>query len=135
MFRRVVTQARADAGLSQRQLATKLGIGFTTVSEWERGTSAPREDTAARLEHVLGLEEGTLGRMLGFIPYGVQLNAVSSVTEALEADQRLGPRERDLLETMYRELVKQRDQARADDDDQPAPSARSSIRSRNSASN
>jgi len=77
VFRRLVKQARTDAGLSQRQLATALGIGFTAVSEWERGESPP-EDTAARLEHVLHLEEGTLGRMLGFIPYGVQLNAGSS---------------------------------------------------------
>jgi len=42
VFRRLVKQARTDAGLSQRQLATALGIGFTAVSEWERGESPPR---------------------------------------------------------------------------------------------
>jgi hypothetical protein len=55
------------------------------------------------------------------------------VADALDADPRLGPRERDLLNTMYRELIKQREQATREDA-HPDADERAS-RTRNSPTN
>jgi hypothetical protein len=61
----------------------------------------------AKLERILDLQEGTLGRSLGYVPAGVEDKALVSVIEAIEADPGLGERERKLLAAMYRELKRQ----------------------------
>lgn len=45
---------RAQAGLSQRDLADLVGVTATTISNWERGTSQPRGQTLARLQSIIG---------------------------------------------------------------------------------
>jgi transcriptional regulator with XRE-family HTH domain len=115
VFRRRFVQARTAAGLSQRDIAKAAGVSPSSVAGWENGESAPREHTAARLEQILHLEEGTLSRILGFIPATVKQDAINSVSELIDTDPRLGPRERRLLHSMYGELVRQRQQASQDD--------------------
>lgn len=51
---------REDAGLSQLQLAEKLGVTQQAVAQWERKTSAVRSDTLARLAEALGIAASEL---------------------------------------------------------------------------
>jgi transcriptional regulator with XRE-family HTH domain len=108
-FSRVLQRARRDADLSQGALARALGVSRSAVSQWELSLTTPRPATTTRLEHLLGLEPGTLGRLLGQVPADTTKPASVSVSEAIEADPRLGRRERELLLAMYRQLVKQRE--------------------------
>jgi transcriptional regulator with XRE-family HTH domain len=41
--------ARLDAGLSQAELAVRLGTAQSVVSRWERGADEPRVSTLARI--------------------------------------------------------------------------------------
>lgn len=43
-----IRQARARAGLTQQQLAAKVGVTLRTIGNWERGESVPRNK-----EHLL----------------------------------------------------------------------------------
>ncbi len=60
----LVVMARQRAGLSQRALATRLGVPASTVARWESGEHAPSLDTlqtvvrACGLDLVLGLANG-----------------------------------------------------------------------------
>jgi transcriptional regulator with XRE-family HTH domain len=46
---------RERAGLSQLQLAERLGVTQQAVALWERKTTAPRSDTLAKLSQALGV--------------------------------------------------------------------------------
>lgn len=58
-FAERVKEARKKAGLSQAELAEKLGVGQNTVSNYENATgekgSAPKLETAARIADVLNV--------------------------------------------------------------------------------
>ncbi len=49
--------ARMAAGLTRRQLATRLGVHPGTVAEWERGTAAPIRLSQKRLRAHLGMTD------------------------------------------------------------------------------
>lgn len=51
-----VMELREKAGLTQGQVAEKMGVHFTVISRWERGRNIPREASAARLAEALGVE-------------------------------------------------------------------------------
>lgn len=53
-------KAREKKKWTITQLADASGVNKSTVSRLERGETRPMEDTAAQLEHALGLERGTL---------------------------------------------------------------------------
>ena len=40
-------------GLSQRELASQLGISFQAVQRWERGDTFPRKDSLSKLLEIL----------------------------------------------------------------------------------
>lgn len=110
-FRLALQKARNEAQMSQRELATAVGVSPGTIAQWETGDTAPRADRTIELEGALGIEGGLFSRLLGYLPVGPQETAVMSVLEAIEADPRLGDRERELLAAMYRQLVRQRRKA------------------------
>ena len=61
------------------------------------------------------MEPNVLAQLLGQVPYNHGAAPPSvSVTEAAEADPRLGTRERRILAAVYRELVHQRELDQAD---------------------
>ena len=51
---------RLRKGLTQQQLAGKIGVSHQTVSKWESGVSFPRKDKIKRVADILGVEVGQL---------------------------------------------------------------------------
>lgn len=47
--------ARVNAGKTQAQAAKELGVGVTTISNWERGKSAPTVEQYASLCECYGV--------------------------------------------------------------------------------
>jgi transcriptional regulator with XRE-family HTH domain len=107
-FRQALRHARQERGWSQRRLAQQVGVSHSAISSWERGSSLPEPANVVDLERALSQESGTLARMLGYMPLGTMRRELRTVLDAIMADPDLGQRERDLLLTMYRELVRQR---------------------------
>ena len=109
-FGQALQRAREECGLSQRGLADALGVSQASVSQWLLGQTAPRPERVAALEGVLRMEQHSLARLLGQVSDDNRAAQASvSVTEAAEADPRLGSRERRILAAVYRELVHQRE--------------------------
>lgn len=52
----LIREARGHAGLSQSQLAARLGTTQSAVSDWERGRDTPRVDTLGRILAACGFE-------------------------------------------------------------------------------
>jgi transcriptional regulator with XRE-family HTH domain len=49
------TATTPAGGLSQAEVATKLGVSRQAVSAWAAGESVPRAEYAAQLEDLLGI--------------------------------------------------------------------------------
>ncbi len=107
-FAEALRKAVADAGISQRELARRLEVSQASVSQWVHGQTVPRPAMAVRLEHELGREPGSLLIPLGYVVVDPQGRPVG-VPEAVTKDPRLGNREREILLSLYRTLVDQRD--------------------------
>jgi transcriptional regulator with XRE-family HTH domain len=108
-FRRRLRQEREAARQTQMGLSLKIGVSRSAVWQWEEGKSVPNQANVAALERELRLHPGELSILLGYLPAGATEREVASVIDALEADPKLGDRERELLAAMYRQLVKQRE--------------------------
>jgi len=52
----LIRQARSRAGLSQSELAARVGTTQPVVSRWERGGELPRIDALARVLQACGFE-------------------------------------------------------------------------------
>lgn len=70
-----IKAARQQAGLTQTELADKLGIPFQSISQWERDTRKPKQETLLKIAKALG----------------VHLRDLSDDSWLKELDQRLGP--------------------------------------------
>ena len=55
-FGEKIRSARKAAGLTQRQLAEKIGVSNTSISNWEKGLSRPDADMIQKLCDVLCLQ-------------------------------------------------------------------------------
>jgi transcriptional regulator with XRE-family HTH domain len=107
-FSTALQEALDGARISGRELARRLNLSQAGVQQWLRGKTAPRPATVARVEQLLEQEPGTLARVLGYtVIKQVSDGRVFNVTEAINAEPRLGPREKALLLSMYRELLRQ----------------------------
>jgi transcriptional regulator with XRE-family HTH domain len=53
---RLIREARGLAGLSQAELAARIGTRQPVISRWERGLESPRVDTLARVLQACGFE-------------------------------------------------------------------------------
>lgn len=59
-FREQVRQLRTDRKLTQAELGRRVGVGQTTVSEWEQGRSYPARRHMLPLANALQVHIGTL---------------------------------------------------------------------------
>jgi len=55
-----IAQARIDSGLSETELAEKLGIDKSTISNWESGRRLPSQERLVQLTEVLGVSANYL---------------------------------------------------------------------------
>ena len=61
---RLINEARRLGGLTQADLARRLGTTQSAVSNWERGRDTPRVDTLARILEACGFEADMTFRRL-----------------------------------------------------------------------
>ncbi|MFQ5669906.1 MAG: helix-turn-helix domain-containing protein [Acidobacteriota bacterium] len=57
---KMLRRLRQQNHFSLQDVASRLGVHFTTVSAWERGRSEPAYDTLERLTHLYGVGPGDL---------------------------------------------------------------------------
>ena len=55
-FRRALIGARIEAGLTQRQMAERLGVKQSALARWEAGQTMPTLDTLYRVAKALNLD-------------------------------------------------------------------------------
>ena len=55
-FGDIIRNARKSMGLTQRQLADRIGVANTSISNWEKGLSRPDADLIQKLCDVLRLQ-------------------------------------------------------------------------------
>ena len=60
----LIREARRLGGLTQAELAARLGTTQSAVSNWERGRETPRVDTLARILEACGFEADMTFRRL-----------------------------------------------------------------------
>lgn len=65
-----LTEARQGRGLTKAELAKALGVSKSTVTQWEKGLTAPRGSHLTRLAQVLGKPERWF--------YGIEEEAVAA---------------------------------------------------------
>ena len=106
-FAEALQKAVAEVGISQRELARRLEVSQASVSQWLHGQTTPRPAMAVRLERELGRDPGSLLVPLGYVVVDPKGRALG-VPEAIANDPLLGPREREVLQDVYRALVNQR---------------------------
>ena len=64
-------EARKRSGLTQQDVASKIGIDFTTVSKYENDRSEPDNDTLIKMADLYGVEiDALLGREYQVINLG-----------------------------------------------------------------
>jgi len=61
---RLIREARRLGGLTQADLARRLGTVQSAISNWERGRDTPRVDTLARILEACGFEADMTFRRL-----------------------------------------------------------------------
>ncbi len=61
---RALTQRRRAVGLTQKELAERLGVQRTTVARWERGENHPRPWLRPKLARALGVSAGRIEELL-----------------------------------------------------------------------
>lgn len=92
-----IKKAREAAGLTQKELAEKLGISVAMISRWEKGTRNPKMSTLTKIADAIGCDPVIfLGitppfanvdwkpnriKVYGSVPAGVPIEAVEDVLD------------------------------------------------------
>jgi transcriptional regulator with XRE-family HTH domain len=97
LFDRTVTVRRAEVGLSQAELAARVGVSQQTVSRWESGVAIPQAERVIVLAKVLDLEEERLLGYAGFLPRGDRSQYWGQFQATYESVVRLSDKELVLL--------------------------------------
>jgi transcriptional regulator with XRE-family HTH domain len=93
---------RERADLSLRRLAERAGVSNPYLSQIERGLRRPSAEILKRLSRALSISAESLYSRAGLIEEGPRPPAV---VDAIEADQTLSPRQKQVLVDLYRTLV------------------------------
>lgn len=65
-FRDELRLCRSAAGLTQAEVAQRVGVSGQAVYGWERGLSSPSVANVVRLETLFGLAQGRLLLLLAY---------------------------------------------------------------------
>jgi len=68
LFAEAVQLHRERHGITQAELARRLGVRQQTVSRWEAGLALPPPQRVVAIEDELGIERGMLLRAVGYLP-------------------------------------------------------------------
>src|SRR5436190_5422720 len=83
---RLIREARRLGGLTQADLARRLGTTQSAVSNWERGRDTPRVDTLARILEACGFEADMTFRRLDDVDRAqIRENLAMTPAERLES--------------------------------------------------
>lgn len=97
-----IRQQRQRADLSLRRLADRAGISNPYLSQIERGIRRPSAQILKQLSRALQISAETMYARAGLIEEG---SSPPTVVEAVEADQALTPRHKQVLLDLYRTLI------------------------------
>ncbi len=97
-----IRQQRQRANLSLRRLAERAGISNPYLSQIERGIRRPSAEILKQLSRALSISAETMYSRAGLIEEG---SNPPTVVEAVEADDRLTPRHKQILLELYRTLI------------------------------
>lgn len=97
VFAETLRLRREDLGLSQAEVADRLGVGQQAVSQWESGQSLPRPSRIAQLAVVLEVDLEQLWRLAGFLPERDRSEEWSAFHELFELMPKLSDEELWLL--------------------------------------
>ena len=103
-FGRAVAEAMAVKGMSQAELARRVGLTQAAISAWTSGANVPDPDTMFRAEKVLELPPGHLSRHLGYYPEPDSERAWS-YEDAVMADPLLTEDQKRYALALYREFI------------------------------
>ena len=92
----VLRVARAKTGLTQRQLATKAGVPYSTIAKIESGTRQPTHPTMAKILAAVDLSLSTQ-----LVPYDDHDDVL------WEQEQRRSPAEREDMQAEQARLVRE----------------------------
>ncbi len=88
-----IAECRKNVGLTQVQLAERLGITDKAISKWERGIAMPDSSIMLELCHILNITVNDLlsGERVTMADYNKELenNLLEMVKQKQEADKRL----------------------------------------------
>ncbi|WP_346921945.1 helix-turn-helix domain-containing protein [Glutamicibacter creatinolyticus] len=98
-----VVRAREEIGLSQQQLAQRLGVSVRTISRWETGTGSIPDDALSRIQRA-----GDKGRN---VPDPQAVRSIPHVDIGVEVLERL--RTLQHLEQVNQKLQEENDRYRA----------------------
>lgn len=89
-----IKEFRLKAGLTQSELAEKLGIPYQSIGQWERGLRSPKIETLQKIAEALGVEPWQLMGYDGSIRVDTGKHSDKPLSEQIEdlhkAMQRLG---------------------------------------------
>ena len=94
-----IRNMRKQLGLSQEQLARRVGVSQVTISEWERGVAYPSK--IRELAEALGVGVEKFASELAF-----RTVFDDPVEQAINLQDRLQPEARKALLTVYRLMLK-----------------------------
>ena len=81
-------ETRKRSGLTQMQIAEKLGITAQSYSQYETGKRQPKAETLKRIADALGVLPGDL-RQDGFYPTSQEIAAMKRGAESVTDERRL----------------------------------------------
>lgn len=95
-----IQHARKDAGLSQMDLAERVGIDQPRLSRYIRGVDLVPYDLLPLIDAACGKPKGHVLRLAGLVDEGVDVMA------ALQLDPKLGDDEREAMLLLYSTFLK-----------------------------
>jgi transcriptional regulator with XRE-family HTH domain len=100
-FGDALRRAMSAADLSQGDVAGRIGVRQTTVSEWIQANKEPRYEIVFSLEQALDLPPGALSHHLGYVP----VDAVTRFETAVQTAPGLSATDRETLYRVYAGLA------------------------------
>lgn len=106
-----LAELRQAAGLTQMQLADKLGVHHSNIAFWELSGTPPRGEVLPKMAHALGVSVDTL---LGVTPPKPKKQAAKGRLQLVfEAASKLPRRQQQKIAEVVEALVKQQADANA----------------------